>query len=414
MARRAARISADCFWKESLGCCITTVVEDPSVALTNGVAPSTWLPQADRSRAVALEVLIHGPLSRTEIARRLDLSQPSLTRLSAPLLASGLLVEGDDKSGGRAGRPSRPLDVVPASRHFVGVKLTGEEALGVVTDLRANVVSFASRAIPSHEPAEVADTVAELVVELSAPTPSVTAVGVGLGGLVTEQALVVRAPFLGWSNVPLGAMLRERTGYPTVVDNDLVAFTEAEHWFGAGRGLDRFAVLTIGAGVGYGLVIHGQIVLSADSGIGLVGHWPLQSYGAVCPEGHRGCAQALLAIPSITKAVSAVLDRPLSYDQCLALAEAGDPAARRIIDEAGRGLGRLVAAVGALTVPELIVLGGEGVHLAKVAAQAVAEGIRQDRDSRASALKTHILESDTTHWCRGAAVLAIQTYVLAG
>ena len=55
----------------------------------NGEASSGWLPQADRSRAVALEVLIHGPLSRTEIARRLDLSQPSLTRLSAPLLAAG-------------------------------------------------------------------------------------------------------------------------------------------------------------------------------------------------------------------------------------------------------------------------------------------------------------------------------------
>ena len=386
--------------------------DSPSLTL-NGEASSGWLPQADRSRAVALEVLIHGPLSRTEIARRLDLSQPSLTRLSAPLLAAGLLVEGEDQNGGRAGRPSRPLDVVPGSRHFVGVKLTGDEALGVVTDLRANVVEFASRRLPGHDPQQVADVVAELITQLSTAVPVVTAVGVGLGGLVTDQALVVRAPFLGWSNVPLSAMLRERTGYPTVVDNDLVAFTEAEHWFGAGRGLQRFAVLTIGAGVGYGVVIHDRIVLGPDSGIGLVGHWPLQSYGPVCPEGHRGCAQALLAIPSITKAVSTVLDRPLTYDQCLDLAEAGDPAARRIIDEAGRGLGRLIAAVGALTVPELIVLGGEGVHLANVAADAVQEGIRQERDPRASALNTHVLESDTTQWCRGAAVLAIQTYVLS-
>lgn len=386
--------------------------DSPSLALSSN-ASSGWLQQADRSRAVALEVLIHGPLSRTEIARRLDLSQPSLTRLSAPLLAAGLLVEGEDQNGGRAGRPSRPLDVVPASRHFIGVKLTGDEALGVVTDLRANMVNFASRRLPAHDPQQVADAVTELIKELSVAVPVVTAVGVGLGGLVTDQSLVVRAPFLGWSNVPLGTMLRERTDYPTVVDNDLVAFTEAEHWFGAGRGLQRFAVLTIGAGVGYGVVIHDRIVLGPDSGIGLVGHWPLQSYGPVCAEGHRGCAQSLLAIPSITKAVSTVLDRPLTYDQCLDLAEAGDPAARRIIDEAGRGLGRLIAAVGALTVPELIVLGGEGVHLANVAADAVEEGIRQERDPRATPLKTHVLEGDTTQWCRGAAVLAIQRYVLS-
>lgn len=386
---------------------------EDSGGATNGAQSTGWLPHADSSRAVALEVLIHGPLSRTEIARRLDLSQPSLTRLSAPLLAAGLLVEGEDQNGGRAGRPSRPLDVVPGSRHFIGVKLTGDEALGVVTDLRANVVNFASLQLPSHDPQEVADAVAKLVGQLSAAVPVVTAVGIGLGGLVTDQALVVRAPFLGWSNVPLGVMLRERTGYPTVVDNDLVAFTEAEHWFGAGRGLQRFAVLTIGAGVGYGVVIHDRIVLGPDSGIGLVGHWPLQSYGPVCPEGHRGCAQALLATPSITKAVSTVLDRPLTYAQCLDLAEAGDPAARRIIDEAGRGLGRLIAAVGALTIPELIVLGGEGVHLANVAADAVRDGIRQERDPRATPLKTHVLEGDTTQWCRGAAVLAIQRYVLS-
>lgn len=375
-------------------------------------ATAAWLP-ADGSRAVALEVLLHGPLSRTEIARRLELSQPSLTRLSAPLLAAGLLVEGEDNGGGRAGRPSRPLDVVATSRHFIGVKLTGEQALGVVTDLRANIVGFAARDLPGHEPSEVADTVAELATELTAKVPAVTALGVGLGGLVKDQSLVVRAPFLGWAQVPLGPMLRERTRLATVVDNDLVAFTEAEHWFGAGRGLQRFAVLTIGAGVGYGVVIHDRIVLSEDSGIGLVGHWPLQSYGPVCPEGHRGCAQALLAVPSIVKAISTVLDRPVTYSECLSLAEAGDPAARRIIDEAGLALGRLIAAVGALTVPELVVLGGEGVHLASVAADAVEQGIRQDRDPRATPLKTHILEGDTTHWCRGAAVLAIQTYVLA-
>jgi DNA-binding transcriptional ArsR family regulator len=85
-----------------------------------------WMPPTDRSLAVVLEVLIHGPLSRTEIARRLDLSQPSLTRLSAPLLDAGLLVEAGERSDGRAGRPSRPLDVIAGSRHFVGLKLTAK------------------------------------------------------------------------------------------------------------------------------------------------------------------------------------------------------------------------------------------------------------------------------------------------
>ncbi|WP_238005238.1 ROK family transcriptional regulator [Dactylosporangium sp. AC04546] len=359
-----------------------------------------------------LEVLIHGPLSRTEIARRLDLSQPSLSRLSAPLLEGGLLVEGEERSDGRTGRPSRPLDVVADSRHFIGVKLTGDEALGVVTDLRANVVASAARSLPGRDPEQVADVLAALVLELSAGVPAVAAVGVGLGGLVNGQNEVVRAPFLGWARVPLGRMLRDRTDLPAVVENDLVALTEAEHWFGAGRGLERFAVLTVGAAVGYGLVIHDRIVVGEDSGVGLVGHWPLQPFGPMCPEGHQGCAQALLAMPSIVKSVSMVLDRPLTYDACLDLAEAGDPAARRIVDDAGRGLGRLIAAIGNLTVPQAILLGGEGVRLARVAATAISQGIQQDRDPRANALDVQVLDGDATEWCRGAAVMAIQRYVL--
>ena len=373
--------------------------------------PPVLLPLTDGSLAVALEVLLHGPLSRTEIARKLDLSPASLSRLSAPLIEAGLLVEADQRNDGRTGRPQRPLDVVAGSRHFVGVKLTGEQVLGVVTDLRANVVAAAERDLPSHEPEDVADVVAALAHGLSAHVPAVAALGVGIGGLVNEHNDVVRAPFLGWARVPLGRMLQDRTGIPAVVDNDLVALTEAEHWFGAGRGLQRFAVLTVGAGVGYGLVVHGRIVLGEDSGVGLVGHWPLDPLGPMCPEGHQGCAQAIIAVPSIVKSVSAALGRPLTYDGCLDLAEAGDPAARRIIDEAGRGLGRLIAAVGNLTVPQLIVLGGEGCRLASVASAAVDQGVRRDRDPLADTLNIRILDSDATQWCRGAAVLAIQAYI---
>ena len=322
------------------------------------LAPAPWVPRSGAYRAVALEVLINGPISRSEIARKLDLSQGSLTRLSTPLLASGLLVEaGQD---GPARPRSRPLDVVSGSRHFVGVKLTGTDAMAVVTDLRANIVAFDRIALDSTEPARVVEQIAAMAAELAEGVPSVTALGVGLGGLVEGYTMVRRAPFLDWTDVPLGPMLAAATGLPTVIENDVVALTEAEHWFGSGRGLDRFAVLTVGAGVGYGAVVNGATVLSPDSGIGLVGHWPLDESGPLCPQGHRGCAQAMLATPGIVGAIASVLGRSVGYDECLDLAAAGHPAARRVVDDAGRGLGRLIAAVANLTVPQLVILGGEG------------------------------------------------------
>lgn len=238
------------------------------------ISTSPWTPDTGASRSVALEVLIHGPISRSDIARRLDLSAGSLTRLSTPLIESGLLVEVEEKTDGRAGRPSRPLDIVPESQHFIGIKLTGVDVLGVLTDLRAAVIASEHAVLPSRDPDAVIATLVEVVGRLRGKVDTVSALGVGMGALIADHAVVTAAPFLEWSEVPLGTLLETATGIPTVIENDVVAFTEAEHWFGAGRGLDRFAVLTLGAGIGYGTVIHDEIVVDADSGIGLVGHWP--------------------------------------------------------------------------------------------------------------------------------------------
>lgn len=378
------------------------------------IATPPWTPDSGQGRAVALEVLIHGPISRSAIARRLDLSPGSLTRLSTPLIKAGLLVEieAGERTDGRTGRPSTPLDVVPQSRHFIGMKLTGGEILGATTDLRANVLSTASRSLSSREPHEVAAAIAALAKELAEELPAVTALGLGIGGLVRNYTDIVSAPFLGWTDVPLGAMLEELTGIPTVVENDVVAFTEYEHWFGAGRDLDRFAVITLGVGIGYGSVIHNEIVVSEDSGIGLVGHWPLDPLGPLCPSGHRGCARSLLTQSAITSALSSTLQRDVSYAEVLELAAAGRPAARKVVDDAGRGLGRLLAAIANLTVPKAIILGGEGVGLVNVAAAAIEDGMKFDRDPRASQIPLITTSGDNTEWCRGAAVIAIQRYVL--
>ena len=212
-----------------------------------------WTEGNGAGRAVALEVLIHGPLSRSEVARRLDLSPGSLTRLATPLLQSGLLVEAGEQADGRVGRPQQLLDIVPGSRRFIGMKLMADEVLGVTTDLRANVKASESRQLKATDPEAVVATIAELAESLARGMPEITAIGIGVGGLIEAHGIVRSAPFLKWSDVSLGSMVEATTGIPTIIENDLVAFTEYEHWFGAGRGLDRFAVVTLGAGIGYGL-----------------------------------------------------------------------------------------------------------------------------------------------------------------
>ncbi|MGW7281741.1 ROK family transcriptional regulator [Streptomyces sp. NPDC054844] len=375
-----------------------------------------WLPLSPGERSVAIEVLVHGPLSRTEIARRLALSPGSLTRLTKPLIESRLLVEVPEAgapAGVRQGRPSQPLDVVADSRYFLGFKITGDMVYGVVTTLRSEIVARHDRPLATHDPVEVAELVAAMTRELSRDRPRVAGIGIGVGGLVEGRAVVGESPFLGWRGVPLAGLVEERTGLPVVVENDTAAFVEAETWFGAGRGLDRFVVLTIGAGVGYGLVLGGKRVpYSGGEDRGFGRHWILDPYGPLTPDGRRGSAVSLLTIPNIRYQVRAATGRDWSYEEILASAAEGEPMPARVVEEAGRALGTLVAQIANFVMPQRILLAGEGVGLMDVAGDVVEDTIRDNRHPQAAPVGLETRMSDFHDWARGAAVLAIQVLVL--
>ncbi|WP_055489238.1 ROK family transcriptional regulator [Streptomyces sp. TP-A0356] len=376
---------------------------------------ASWLPLSPGERSVAIEVLVHGPLSRTELARRLDLSAGSLTRLTKPLIESGLLIEVPDGGGpaeGRQGRPSQPLDVVADSRTFIGFKITEEMVYGVVTTLRSDVVARLDRPLPSHDPDAVAGLLAGMASELAAEFPTLAGIGIGVGGLVQDRAVVGESPFLLWRDVPLAELVEERTGLPVVVENDVAALVEAETWFGAGRGLDRFVVLTIGAGLGYGLVLGGKRVRHAEEDRGFGRHWILDPNGPLTPTGERGSAVSLLTIPSIRYQIRAATGRDMTYEEVLGLAAEGEPMCSRVIDEAARALGTLIAQIANFVMPQKILLAGEGVGLIDVAGKTVDETLRTHRHPLAAPVGLETKVSDFHDWARGAAVLAIQVLVL--
>ncbi|GAA2933334.1 MULTISPECIES: ROK family transcriptional regulator [Streptomyces] len=374
-----------------------------------------WLPLSAGERSVAIEVLVHGPLSRTELARRLGLSAGSLTRLTKPLIESNLLIEVAEAGApteARQGRPSQPLDVVADSGSFLGFKITEDTVYCVVTTLRSHIVARHDRPLTTHDPAEVADMLGEMTAELAAEHPRLAGIGIGVGGFVQDRAVVGESPFLLWRDVPLADLVEERTGLPVVVENDVAALVEAETWFGAGRGLDRFAVLTIGAGIGYGLVLGGKRVSCAEEDRGFGRHWIVDPSGPLTPDGRRGSAVSLLTIPNIRYQVQAATGRDRTYEEILALAAAGDPMPARVIGEAARALGTLVAQISNFVMPQRILLAGEGVGLMDVAGETVEEAIRDNRHPLAAPVDLETKVSDFHDWARGAAVLAIKVLVL--
>ena len=243
----------------------------------------------DTEAALARAILLDGPISRARLTTRLGLSPASLTRLAKPFLDRGIFIErSDTAAAGSVGRPSRPLDMSPALGRFVGVKLTGDRIYAVLTDVRASLRSSTERALSSTDPEAVADLVAETIARLD---PSPAGIGVCLGGSVAD-GVAQHAPFLHWEDVPFADILRSRVSAPVVLENDVVALAEAERWFGFGRGQRGFVLITIGAGVGYTLVVGDDVIRSANVGLGVASHLGLDTADdgrvrAVDDGGHR-------------------------------------------------------------------------------------------------------------------------------
>lgn len=360
---------------------------------------------------VALEILRRGPISRGDIARRLGLSHASLSRLSAPLLASGIIHDVGEHNDGRAGRPIRLLDVDASSRYFLGIKIREVELIAAVTDLRGDVAETRQVALRGHDVSQVVEQIASLAEEFSA-THSITGIGIGIGGAVHDRRHLRSADFLGWHDVPLADMISEATGIPALVENDIVSLCEYEDWFGSARNDDRFAAITLGIGTGFGLVVNGQPIVNDDYGLGLVGHWPMLADGPECDQGHRGCAAALLNAEAMRAEVSNVRGKDTGFDELIELARERDPSMTAVLDRAARGVGVLIAAVSNLTVPQRIIIAGEGAALAELMFDTIVESARSLRDSRATLPEITISSGDNTQWARGAAVLAIQAFAL--
>lgn len=361
---------------------------------------------SESEAALARAVLIHGPLSRSALTSRLGLSPASLTRLAKPLIDSGLLVELDDVTDGSVGRPSRPLDISPGAGTFVGIKLTGDRMYAVATGIRAEPLEWHEREILDRRPSAIIDAIAALVADMH--LTDLAGVGVSLGGVARDGA-VEYAPYLDWRDVRLSDELERRLHVPVSVENDVVALAEAERWFGLGRGMAGFVTMTIGIGVGYGLVVGGQVVRTADAAAGTGGHIPLDPHGPMCELGHRGCAQAMLTSGSIAAQASAALRRAVDYEEVLHLARAGEPLARAVVDAAGDALGRFIALATNFTLQSAVVLAGEGVALYELVTDRVQAVITAERDPYAAEVSIHVDRSGFRAWARGAAAVAIQS-----
>ncbi|WP_018569532.1 ROK family protein [Streptomyces sp. PsTaAH-124] len=385
---------------------------------TAAAPPAGTFPAGTPAAAQIFTTLLsQGPLTRAEAGRRAGLSAAAVTKAVRPLIEAGYLVEDADEEARPAlGRPANLVRVDGGRALFIGVKVTGDEIIGVLTDLCCRVLlarrlPLADRA-PKAVLAAAAALVGELLTEADGFGVRVMGLGIAVSGDVDRAEGVVRySPFLDWREVPLAELAGMTTGLPVTVDNDVRALTVAEQWFGAGVGLSDFAVVTVGAGIGCGLVVHGRVVAGAHGVAGEIGHVTVDPAGPLCRCGNRGCVEAIAGDDAIVRRIRETTGAEVAdAAAAAALAHRGDAGARDAYARAGAAIGRGIATVANLLGPERVIISGEGLAAYDLFAEQIREAFTEAAFGSAARCDVQTRPLPFEEWARGAAATAIQSF----
>ncbi|WP_075221834.1 ROK family protein [Acuticoccus yangtzensis] len=364
-----------------------------------------------------------GASSRADLARWLDCSPASVTAVSAELIDAGLVKEIDAPREPSRGRPPVALTVNAAVTAVAGVKLTDDAHTAVIIDFSGALIAQATLQSAAHRQTMAATlTEAEALLDMALAKAGMTRaslswVGLGIAGVVDHAAgIVLWSPLLTERNAPLRETFAAAIGLPVTIDNDANLLALAELWFGAGRGMTDFAVVTIENGVGMGLVL-GNRMFRGGSGLGMeLGHTKVQLDGALCRCGSRGCLEAYVADYALVREAQTALhfnrDEAGSARELLETlydeAKAGHKAALSIFRRAGRYLAVGLANVTELFDPHLIIISGGEMRFDFLYADAVlAEVQALTAQTGRTAPKIEINAWGDMVWARGAAALAL-------
>ena len=268
----------------------------PGPVRRRDILPTGDARQTSSHSAVLRAVLDHGPIARSTIARLAGLSPAAVTRLSADLIAAGLLRESASAVGGpkTAGRPHVPVDIDTTRRVACGLHIALRHATLSVLDLRGRVLARERIHHAGREPQHVLPRLAWRVPEFLAQHAAglePAGLGVAVGGWVDPaDGVIVEHALLGWRGVAVRAPLEEATGLPVRVDNHARSLARAEQLIGDPRARASMVHLFAGNMVDAAFATGGQVHHGPQSAAGVVAHRPPSARGAPIPRAAAGCA----------------------------------------------------------------------------------------------------------------------------
>ena len=321
---------------------------------------------------VVRTIMERGALSAADIARVTGLARSTVSTALSELRGSGIVVEADSDSDGdgkqqpkkSAGRPATALKLNPEAGTCVGIHLAYEGVEVVLADISHSFIAEQKIALGAdYEPRDVVGPIVKAVDGFYragglAPA-SLLGVGVSVSGPVRPDGVLQRGGILPrWAGVNIREMFANSFGQQVVTDNESNCAAVAEMKWGAARGYDNFVIFKMDVGVGGAIVSNGALVKGVAGGAGEFGHVSIDAAGDLCRCGNRGCLELYASFARPLEQLARVHRRAMTMDDAIALAEAGDAGALRVIADVGDYGGRGLAMIGTILNPPLILVGG--------------------------------------------------------
>lgn len=333
------------------------------------------------NRVRVLEVIrANAGLAQIEVARMTGLAPATISNIVRILVASGEVVLEQGTGRRQLIRPAR------RTGYLVGIDCGHEHTTVAVADRSHEVLSEQREETPGLAPAQerlsrAAALVRQVLEAAAVDVSDVVGAGLGLPAPIDQKSGRVGSPTIlpGWIGVRIGDIADETLGLPVsvAVDNDANLGALAEARWGAGQGHDNLVYVKVADGVGAGLMVNGRLYSGAAGTAGEIGHTTVDEFGDVCRCGNRGCLETFVSSRHVVSLLAQTHADPLTVSGVVSLARGGDRACLRVLEDAGRQLGRSLADVCSVLNPEMIILGGELAQATDLMAPVIRHMVRR-------------------------------------
>jgi predicted NBD/HSP70 family sugar kinase len=396
----------------------------------DGAAMKTADPELMRAinRFVVMDAIRRsGTISRVEISERTELSPTTVSAITAALLEDGLIIPRQVAPAPDQvrGRPRIMLELNPAAASVCGAKLAPNKITISVTNFQADVLGTVSIPIRvDRQPATVIldlveDGVRSCIEAAGLQVEDINSLCLGVPGIVERASGICRySPIFSERDLKLGLDLQGRLKVPTTVESDVNLITLAEQWFGHGRDLSDFLVVSIEHTIGLGIIHGGELFrgangLSPDLGDLIVS--PNGSIGNGSRPGRLSGIASTTAILSVAADLARgtpqekLLRGTRGIEHAVSLAQAGNGGISRIFEEAGRALGIAIANLITLFAPPKVILAGAALQAGDLLLKPLRDAVQAATPQTISGVTEIVVhESSDDTWARGAAALTLR------